>query len=107
MPKSQLSKSRLISSIIACIYVTVVYFGRNSIHHYTIVGFLPVSFFGLAYIWFGDKMGPWKKHYFGIPYPWPIGKSFEYWPKLIGWILLIVPFVLTLLILLGVILKIK
>jgi hypothetical protein len=100
---SQLSMSKVISFCIACVYGTVLYFGRRNINHGATMTFLPVAFFGLAYIWFGDRIRPWKKRYFDVLYPWPTGKSFEYWPKFIGWVLLIVPFVLTLLMLLEVI----
>lgn len=41
-------------------------------------------------------MRPWKKRYFGTLYRWPTGKSWEYWLTFVGWVFLIVPFVLTL-----------
>jgi hypothetical protein len=108
-----MSKSRVISLILLCADILVVYLAGKRFEarvsesamfaiHYPLWLSVPVSFLGLAAIWCG---GIWARKSFSfLTLARP---SLDYFPAFVGWILLIVPLVVTSLIWFGVILKVE
>lgn len=90
--------SKVISFIVACVYFIILFLNQKkdvfSLHLY-----LPFTF-GLVVIWTQGKFEGVRKTYLFTLY---VSKYLEYWPGFVGWVFLIVPFVLTLLMLLKII----
>ena len=98
MRGSQISMSKVISFVVACIYFTILLMNRHK-HVFSLHLYLPFIF-GLVIIWTKGKFEGVRKTY---PYTGYVSKYLEHWPGFVGWVFLIVPFVLTLLMLLEVI----
>lgn len=108
-----MSKSRVISLVIFCANVVLVHLAAEKSEaavsesfmvafHSCLWVFVPVSFLGLASVWCG---GIWARKSFSfLTLARP---SLDYFPAFVGWILLIVPLVVTSLIWFGVILKVE
>jgi hypothetical protein len=108
--KYQVSKSKIISLIVFCANIVLVYLAGKRFEArvsesfcplvYSLWISVPICLFGLASIWFGGIVCG-RKFYRGVPQsPRP---SLDFCPACVGWVLLLVIFIVNLLMLLEVI----
>jgi hypothetical protein len=80
-----LTKSRIISLIISCIYIAAALFSGEPKSSVVVFGF---CLFVLAFIWFGNEVGNIKGYFSGH---WIDQPSPGVFVSFLGWIILLIP----------------
>jgi len=87
-------RARIISLIIACIYIIMAFFVGETGFWIYVLGYLILP---LACIWFGDEMGGYTGFWRGIPLRQTPGGFIRF----MGWVLLLLPTVIGIILVIG------